>query len=155
VQHAIPHVERGLGVVDAGPGPIQTQPLFHLLKIYRQLVGQVDIAIHHTGHELDRVIGLEPGSLIADHRIGRRVGFVEPVVGELLKQVKDFTGLFLVDPVLHRALFEFRALLGHLFGDLLAHGAAQKVSTAKGIARHHLRDLHHLFLIDDDALGFL
>ena len=30
-----------------------------------------------------------------------------------------------------------------------------KIGAAKAVPRHFLRDLHHLFLIDDDALGFL
>ena len=44
-------------------------------------------------------------------------------------------------------------LLGvHLGLDLLAHGAAQQVGAAQAVARHLLGDLHHLFLVDDDAL---
>jgi hypothetical protein len=45
--------------------------------------------------------------------------------------------------------------LRHLLGDLLAHGAAQEVGAAERVARHDLRDLHHLFLVDDDALRLL
>ena len=37
--------------------------------------------------------------------------------------------------------------------DLLAHGAAQHVGFAERIAGQLLRDLHHLFLVDDDAVG--
>ena len=48
-----------------------------------------------------------------------------------------------------------RALLLHLGADLLAHGAAQQVGVAERVAGHHLRDLHHLFLVDDDAEGLL
>ena len=47
---------------------------------------------------------------------------------------------------------EALALLVHLGADLLAHGAAQKVGFAERIAGQLLRDLHHLFLVDDDAL---
>ena len=36
-----------------------------------------------------------------------------------------------------------------------AHGAAQQVGFAKAIAGQHLRELHHLLLVDDDAVGLL
>ena len=52
-------------------------------------------------------------------------------------------------------LTKTRALLLHLLADLLAHGAAQKIGLAERIAGEQLRRLHHLFLIDDDAEGFL
>ena len=58
-------------------------------------------------------------------------------------------------PLLDRALDEHRALLLHLLADLLAHGAAQKIGLAERVAGEQLRRLHHLFLIDDDAEGFL
>jgi hypothetical protein len=58
-------------------------------------------------------------------------------------------------PRLTAPVDEALALLVHLRLDLLAHGAAQKVGFAERIARQDLGDLHHLFLVDDDALGFL
>ena len=48
-----------------------------------------------------------------------------------------------------------RALRVHLGLDLLAHGAAQQIGFAERIAGEILRDLHHLLLIDDDAVGLL
>jgi hypothetical protein len=47
------------------------------------------------------------------------------------------------------------ALRVHLRLDLLAHGAAQQVGFAERVAGQHLRDLHHLLLVDDDAVGLL
>ena len=45
------------------------------------------------------------------------------------------------------------ALLRHLLGLLLAHRAAQQVGAAERVAGQHLRDLHHLFLVQDHAVG--
>ena len=73
-------------------------------------------------------------------------------LSELVEQVPDFHRLGLVDTVLRGPFQEKRSLGVHLGLDLLAHRAAQKVSPAKRVSRHFLRDLHHLFLIDDDAL---
>ena len=44
-------------------------------------------------------------------------------------------------------------MLGHLLGLFLAHRPAQQVGPAQGVAADDLRDLHHLLLIDDDAVG--
>ncbi len=48
---------------------------------------------------------------------------------------------------------EALALLGHLLDLLLAHGAAQQVGFAQRIAGQAIGDLHHLLLVDDDAVG--
>ena len=52
-----------------------------------------------------------------------------------------------------RALAENVALRLHLRADLLAHRAAQQIRSPQAVARHLLGDLHHLFLIDHDAVG--
>ena len=90
----------------------------------------MDIAVHHTGHELDRMVRLQPRGLIADDRIGRRVGFVEAVVGELLQQVEDLDRLLSSTPFLRRPS-EFGPFCVHRFLDLLTHRAAQQVGAAK------------------------
>ena len=53
-----------------------------------------------------------------------------------------------------RAADEYLALFGHLLGFLLTHGATQQVSTPQRITGQYLGNLHHLFLIQDDAVGF-
>ena len=96
---------------------------------------------------------LEPGGLVGHQAIGRRVRFVETVAGEFFHQVEDVARQFAIDAVVGAAFDEAAALLGHFLGLLLAHGAAQHVRTTQGVAGHHLGDLHHLFLIEDDAVG--
>ena len=44
-------------------------------------------------------------------------------------------------------------LLRHLLLDLLAHGAAEQIGLAEREAGQDLRDLHHLLLVDDHAIG--
>jgi hypothetical protein len=53
------------------------------------------------------------------------------------------------------ALDEDRALLLHLLADLLAHRAAEHVGAAEGVAGDHAGGLHHLLLVDQDAVGLL
>ena len=80
---------------------------------------------------------------------------VEAVAGELLHQVEDLLDLLLREAAFQRAFDEALALLRHLLGLLLAHRAAQQVGVAQRVAGEPVRDLHHLFLVDDDAVGFL
>jgi hypothetical protein len=47
----------------------------------------------------------------------------------------------------------YLTLLGHLLGLLLAHRAAQQVGRAQAVTGRHLRRLHHLLLVDHDAVG--
>ena len=80
---------------------------------------------------------------------------VEAVAGKLLHQVKDALGFFLGDPVGSASGHELGALRGHLFLLLLSHGAAKDVRFSKRKTRQEIGDLHHLFLVQDDAVGFL
>src|SRR5205085_10601182 len=80
---------------------------------------------------------------------------VEAVVGELCEQFKDGFRLPFGHTILDRPRDEAGTLLLHLGADFLAHCPAQKISFAERIAGHYLCDLHHLFLIDDDAESLL
>ena len=91
----------------------------------------MDIAIHHTGHEFDRVIGLQPRCLIADHGVCGSVGFVESVVGKFVEEVPDLGRLFLVDTVFRGSLQELGPLRVHRFLNFLTHCTTQQVSTAQ------------------------
>ncbi|MNT45730.1 hypothetical protein D3C72_1823270 [compost metagenome] len=81
------------------------------------------------------------------------MGFVETVTGELLYQVEDVTRQVRVDVVAGTAFNEAAPLFGHLLGLFLTHGPAQHVRATEGVAGHHLSNLHHLFLVQDDAVG--
>ncbi len=83
------------------------------------------------------------------------MGFVEAVVRELVEKVPNLLRFGLIDAILCGARKEFGALSIHRLLDLLTHRPAQKVSAAEGIPGHLPGDLHHLFLIDDDALRFI
>ncbi len=63
-------------------------------------------------------------------------------------------GLFRRNFVRRAAGQEFLALRGHFLAVLLAHGAAQDVGFAQRKAGQAVGDLHHLFLIQNDAVGF-
>ncbi len=79
--------------------------------------------------------------------------FVEAVFGEFRAGVEDDHRVGPVDAALDRAGDEVAALRRHLLLVFLAHGAAQDVGLAETVAGEIARDLLHLFLIGDDAVG--
>ncbi len=93
--------------------------------------------------------------MIGKQRISAGVRLVEAVAGELFHQVENAHGLLFGDFVFLAAGKEFGALCGHLLLFLFAHGAAEKVRLAERETGQEVGDLHHLFLIQDDAVGFL
>ena len=118
-----------------------------------ELVGVVQLDGHVRREELGGVMDLDPAGVIGQQRIGGGVRLVEAVAGELLHQVEDLVGLVLVDALLRGALAEQQAVLRHFLGLLLAHRAAQHVGAAEAVAAQHLGGLHHLLLVDHDAVG--
>ncbi len=119
------------------------------------LVGVVHVRGQHRRHERGRIMRLEPRRLVGHQGIRRRVRLVEAVARELLHQVEDVGRDPFVDPAPERALEEDLALLGHLLGLFLAHRAPQQVRAAQGVVAQHLGNLHHLLLVQDDAVGRL
>ena len=131
----------------------ETKILLRVFEQHLELVGVVHFHGHVGAEELRRVMHLQPARVIREQRVGGSMRLVEAVAGELLHQIEDLVGLELVDAVLRRAGAEDRAVLGHLLGLLLAHRAAQQVCPAQRIAAQDLRGLHHLLLVDHDAVG--
>src|SRR5690606_12009595 len=99
------------------------------------LFGVAALGGEHGGHGLHRVVGFQIRGLVGDDGVGGGVGFVEAVLGELVEQVEDLVGLVFGDAVEVAGAFdEFDAFAGHGLDVLLAHGAAEHVGAAEGVA---------------------
>jgi hypothetical protein len=81
------------------------------------------------------------------------VALVETIAGKLFHQVKNFVSFVLDDGVFGRTVTEDLAVSRHFIGVFFTHGAAQHVGTAQAVAAQNLRGLHHLLLVDHDAVG--
>ena len=79
---------------------------------------------------------------------------VKAVSRKSLHQVEDFVGFGLDNAVFSRTVGKYLAMLRHLFGLFLAHGAAQQIGATQRIAAQNLGRLHDLLLVDHDAVGF-
>ena len=145
--------ELGLRMVDVRAFDGDATPA-HVVDEDRELFRLVHVEAHRGGVELVRVMRLEPGGVVRQQRIGGGVRLVEAVAGELVDQVEQLVRLLGLDARFAlAAVDEALALRVHLGLDLLAHRAAQQVGVAERVARQDLRGLHHLFLIDEDAVG--
>ena len=141
-------------MVDVGRPQLDPDPR-DLLAVERELVLVGAVHGHRRGEELERMVGLEIGGLIGEQRIGGGVRLGKAVGGELGDLLEDRGRELLRDPAGDRALDEDLALGIHLGLDLLAHRAAQQIGAAQRVAGELAGDLHHLLLVDDDAIGLL
>ena len=98
---------------------------------------------------------LQPSCLIADQCISSRVRLVKAVARKLFNQIKNLHCKCWINTFVFSPALKNRALLCHLFGLFLTHRAAQEISPTEGVAGQLLRDLHNLFLIENDAVGGL
>ena len=104
---------------------------------------------------------LQPCRLIGHHRVGRRVGLIEGILGEINHLIVNLLGCGLRNPICNAAghslflipVYEVLPLLLHDRGLLLRHGAAHQIAPSQRVARQLLYDLHDLLLIDDTAVG--
>ena len=132
-----------------------------VLDIGSHLGGVAHHAVHHGGHELRRIIILEPARLHSDHGIAGGVRLVEGIAGKGCHFVKDMLGHggrhAAVDRAGHmlffRAVDKVFPLGGHDVLFLFGHGAAHQIASAHGIARQIAHDLHHLLLIHHAAIS--
>ena len=81
------------------------------------------------------------------------MAFVEAIAGELVHQIKYIFGLVAIDVISDGAFDEACTLRVHFGLDLFTHGPAQQIGVTQTIARHHLGDLHDLFLVDNHPIG--
>ena len=146
-------VEGDARAIDRRRLDLDAEPL-RLGAEFRELVGIAHVERHRRGEELDRIVRLHVGGLVGDQRIGGGVALVEAVVGEPLEQLEDRLGL-------RRARCRARrsrrrsgcaASASRCGSSCPWRGAAGRPRRANS-RREHLRGLHHLFLIDDDAEG--
>jgi hypothetical protein len=126
-----------------------------LVDVLNHVVGASRHRGEQRSHELYRIARLQIRGVVGQKCIRGRVRLVEAVAGKLGHEVEDLLDFLRRIAALYRAFDETLALLCHLLVLLLAHGAAQQVGFAEGVTCQAVGDLHHLFLVDDDAQSLL
>ena len=119
----------------------------------RDAVGVAVRGLQHGRHVLGRVVRLQVGGLVGDRAVADGVRLVERVPGERLDEVEELVPEVLVVALLAHAGEEALALLDHDRGDLLTHRLPHHVGLAQRVAGERARDVEHLLLVGDDAVG--
>ena len=127
----------------------------HFVHQRDDLVDGLHVRREHRGHELRRVVRLQPAGLEGEHGVAGGVGFGKGVAGELLHLIEDLAGDAAIHAGAVRAVEEHGAHRHHLLRLLLGHRAAQQVRLAEGEAGEPLRHVHHLLLVEHHAVGAL
>ncbi len=83
------------------------------------------------------------------------MGFVKTVTGKFLYQVKDFNRQLTFNTPRLGAIFKATALFGHFDRVLFTHRTTQHIRATQAVTCQHLSNLHDLFLVQDDAVGWL
>ena len=78
---------------------------------------------------------------------------VKAVARKLFHEVKHLIGLLFGNGVFGCSCTEDGAVFSHFLGLLFTHGAAQHVCATERVAAQNLRRLHHLLLVNHDAVG--
>ena len=146
------HLEGNAGLVDARRINAEAKPLRFAAEL-RELVGIRHIERHGGRQKLDGEIGFQISCLIGDQRVSRGMALVEAVIGKFREQIENRIRRLGIKAAFNSAGNKALPLLIHFRLDLFAHRAAQQIGLAERIARQDLGDLHHLFLINDDAVG--
>ncbi len=125
-----------------------------LRNVFDDTIGGMHFTGQQGGHKFDRIVGFEVCGLIGNQRIGRAVGFVEPVSTEFLHQAEYRCGLLGGNLIFGRSTHKPLPVLGHNRLNFFPHGLAQIVGFRHRIIGEIIGNFHHLLLINDHAVSF-
>ncbi len=129
--------------------------MFALVNFNRQPVGIVVVAGHQCRHKGCWVVGLKIGCPICDGGVARGVGFRKGIVGELFQlQPQFFNNLLFDTGGFHGTVNELLLHFGQNIALFLTDGFAQRVGLTAGETAHILSNLHNLFLVNHNAVGW-
>ena len=121
--------------------------------VFASEVSAGDVAGQQCRHEFDGVMRFEVGRLERQHRVGGRVAFVEAVASELDDHVPQVLSFFFAEPVFHGAGHVLFIVLRDQRFFLFTDRFNTSVRSGKANVADPVEDLHHLFLIDHDAVS--
>ena len=124
---------------------------FTSIDIVCELIHILHKACHGSGHKFWKIMRLKIRRLVRNIRIGRTMGFIKAIAGEVNEQVKYFVCNGLFDAIVNRTLykgFPLRLEDGFLF---LPHRTTHQIRLTKGEPTHGRCNLHNLFLVENNA----
>ena len=125
------------------------------VDIFDDAIRVIHVARQQRGHRRNRKMRLQIGRLIRHERVSGGVRFIEAVAREIFHQVENFVGFVVRNIVFARPFQKTRPLLRHLFDLLFAHRPTEQIGLAERESGEQVRNLHDLFLINNNAVRFL
>ena len=124
---------------------------FTCIDIVGELIHILHKARHGSGHKFWEVVRLEVRRLVRNIRIGRTMGFIKAITCKVHEQVKYFVRNRLFDAIVNGTLYKgFPLRLEDRFL-FLTHRTAHQIRLTKGEPTHGRRNLHNLFLVENNA----
>ena len=120
----------------------------------QQLVGVGNIQAHQRAHKFNRIMRFQISRLIRNQRIGRRVRLIKTVGSKFFHLVENSAGGSFFNTVFNRAFHEHFALFGNFVAHFFTHDLTQLVGSTHCIAAQRPGNVHNLFLINHNAVGF-
>ncbi len=118
------------------------------------LIGIIHFRGHVCCHKLCGIMGFEPGSLICHQSIGSGMTLIKPVLSKFFQKIKDFNRQLLINSIFHSPIHKVHFKSSHDISFFLTHCTAEHITLGQGKTADDLTDLHHLFLINNNTIGF-
>ena len=128
--------------------------LFALFFIKEQFFNIGNIQRHNGAHKFYREMRFQIGCLVRNQGIGRSMRLVKAVRGKFFHLVKNSAGNRFVNTVFNCAFHKHFALFGNFITHFFTHNLTQFISAAHGITAKRAGNVHDLFLVDHNAVGF-
>ena len=106
----------------------------------QNLLGVIQAGVQHRRHIFHRIVVLEIGRPVGDHRVANAMGLVERVACEGFDQVEYLDGHTLFVAFALSARDEVNPLFRHQRSNLLAHGFAHYVGAPQGVSSELLQN---------------
>ena len=127
---------------------------FALLHNRHDIFRFAHFGCHRSRHIFRAKMRFQIGRLVSDISIRRCVTLVERISAKRKNSIPNFLNHFGIIAPINASGFKFRFQLRHFVRHFFSHDSTDIVSAAQRVTAQNLRQLHHLFLINNHAVSF-
>ncbi|MBA7617258.1 hypothetical protein ES703_24572 [subsurface metagenome] len=106
-------------------------------------------------HELGWIVGFQVSRLVGHEGIGGGVALVKSVLGKASHELKNISSRVLNHTIFAGPFKKVGLHAGHSLRFLFPHGPAQDIGLGQAEPGNGVGNLHHLLLVDNDAIGLI
>ena len=109
--------------------------------------------VQHSRNKLNGIMSFEIARPVCKNTISRRMTLIKTITGKFGHKFKNPCCQGIMHSLLNSALNKISLVFLHDFRFLFSHRLAQIICLGKREPAHHLGNLHHLLLIDNNAIS--